>query len=268
MKKLLKSVSRAVIALVILIVLGVVAVSLLADNAVKMAVETAGSKALDVPVNVEKADLSILGGTLDLQDVKVANPPGYQQETLLDLSQGDIHIDAKSLLSKTVIIKDIKLDGMNVHLEQKGLENNLREVIRKLQSDQDPSGKKLQIDSLEISHIVVTVKLLPIPGRSDTLTLDIAPIKLTHLGRDRPLDTAALVTTVLLAVAEGITEQGGEVLPKDMITGLNGALNKAIDIGRFIFGNDPNGGNEAEKLGRGIIEGLGGLINGSNTDQQ
>lgn len=243
MKKRLKSVTRALVALVVLLILGIVAVSLLADSAVKMAVEAGGSKALDVPLKVEKADLSILGGTLSLQNLTVANLPGYQQKTLLGLAQGDVRVDTGSLLSDTVIIKDMKLDGMDVHIEQKGLENNLREIIRRLR-DQDLSGKKLQIDNLEITNITVTVKLLPIPGQADMLSFKIAPIRLENLGRNRPMDIASLTTTILLAVAEEITDQGSGTLPQGMLAELNGVLEKAVDLGRFIFGNGQNGANQ------------------------
>jgi hypothetical protein len=222
--------------LVLLAVLGVVAVSLLADNAAKMAVQAAGRKALDVPVTVEKADISILSGTMSLQNLTVANPPGYQRETLLDLDRGDIRMNTRSLLSDTVVIEEIELDGMDVHIEQKGLENNLREVLRTLEQ-QDLTGKKLQIDSLEITGISVTVQLLPILGQTDTLSFTLTPIRLTNLGHDRPLDMASLVMTILLAVSEKIAEQGGGTLPQDMLTGLEGVLEKTFDLGQIIFGN-------------------------------
>lgn len=241
MKKLVKSIVRLFVGLLVLALLSVIAVGLLADNAAKVAVESAGSKALNVPVNVAGADLSLLGGTLGLQEVTVANPPGYRQETLLELERGDIRVDTRSLLSDTIRIKDIKLDGMAVAIEQKGLQNNLREVIRSLQRDQDPSGKKVQVDSLEITNITVTVKLLPIPGQADTLRFELAPIKVANLGQSQPMDLATLVTTILLVVAEEITEEGGGTLPSDPgapgLMDLSGVLNKALDLGRILFGN-------------------------------
>jgi hypothetical protein len=194
----------------------------------------------------------------------VANPPGYQGKTLLDLTRGDLRVDTKSLLSDTITIEDIKLDGMTVAIEQKGLDNNLHEVIKSLRKDRTTSGKKLLVDNLEITNIAVDVKLLPIPGQADTLAFKVAPIKMTDLGRSEPLDVATLTTTILLAVAAGIAEQGGDVLPQDMITGLTGALDKALDIGRVIFGNGQKTGSAlekgAEELGRGIAEGLKGLL--------
>lgn len=267
MKKLFRRIGRLLVVLVVVIALGGIAAGLLADNAARVAVEKASTKALDVPVNVRRAHLSILGGTLRLHDLTVANPPGYRQEMMLNLDRGDIQVDARSLLGDTISVKDIKLDGMKVALEQKGLDNNLREVLASLRRDRDPSGKKVQVDNLEITNIEVTVRLLPILGQPDTLRFAIAPIKLTNLGRDEPMDIATLTTTVLLAVATGISEQGSDVLPNGMLKDLTGVLNKALDIGRIIFGGSQNTQGGDGRSGRGISEGLRGLLGTRNSDE-
>ncbi len=254
MKKLIRSVVRLFGVLVVVAIVGVIAANLLADKAVRVAVEKAGTRALDVPVDVQHANLSILGGTLKLQDLTVANPPGYQQETLLDLERGDIRVDTGSLLSDTITIRDIKLDGMKVAIEQKGLDNNLREVLKSLREDEEISGKKLYVENLEITNISVDVKLLPIPGQADTVGFKLAPIRMTHLGRDERLDIATLATTVLVAVATKITEQGGDVLPQDMLTDLTGALEKALDIGRIIFGNGSDGRSSLSEALKNLLK--------------
>ena len=261
MRKPLKSV---VLVLVVVVLAAVVGIDFLADSAVRTAIRRAGTRALKVPVDVEKARLSIFGGTLGLESLTVASPPGYDQTTLLDLSRGAIEVDTRSLLSDEVRIRDVRLDGMTVFVEQKGLDNNLHEVIRSLPRDERASGKKLVIDHLEITNVTVNVKLLSMPGQPDTVAFKLAPIRMTDLGRNERLDVATLTSRVLLAVALGIAEQGGGVLPKEMISGLSGVLGKAIDIGRIIFGSGQDGASTlpkgAEEIGRGITEGLKGII--------
>ncbi|HPC93898.1 MAG TPA: hypothetical protein PLU87_03085 [Sedimentisphaerales bacterium] len=257
MRKRFRSIKSIVVIGGVVIVGGALGVNFFADSAVRVAIDKAGTRALKVPVDVEKANLSIFAGALGLQDLTVGNPPGYSQTTLLDLSRGAVEVDTRSLLSDEVLIKDIRLDGMKVFVEQKGLDNNLHEVISALERDRQPSGKKLLIDHLEITNIMVLVKLLPIPGQADTVTFKLGTIEMTDLGRNERMDVAMLATKVLLAVAMGIAEQGGDVLPKDMISGLSNVLDKAIDIGRIIFGN---GKNSAEQIGRGITEGLKDIV--------
>jgi len=257
MRKRFRSIKSIIVIGLVVVVGGALGINFFADSAVRMAIDKAGTKALKVPVDVEKARLSIFAGTLGLETLTVSNPPGYSQTTLLDLSQGSIEVDTRSLLSDEVLIRDIRLDGMTVFVEQKGLDNNLHEVIEALERDRQPSGRKLVVDHLEITNITVLVKLLPIPGQADTVTFKLGTIEMTDLGRHERMDVAMLATKVLLAVAMGIAKQGGDVLPKEMISGLSNVLDKAIDIGRIIFGN---GKNSAEEIGRGITEGLKDIV--------
>jgi len=258
---------------VLLVALGV-GILLFANSAVRRAVESAGTNALAVPLDVNEAQVSILGGSLALQGVAAANPPGYSGKTLLELRDATIKADLRSLLSDRVVIHDIQLDKMEVFVEQKGLKNNLYEVIEPLRAEREPSGKRLIIDNLAITNIAVHVDLPVIPGQPPVkgVTFKLAPITMTNLGHDERLDTPVLITKVLLAVAAGIAEQGGDILPKEMVGELSNVLNKAIDFGRVIFGNGKNGGRQGEgaatELGRSVTEGLKNLIGPGSPKKQ
>jgi len=265
MRKRRKSLKLIVGTVLILALVAIVGVNLLADSAVRVAVETAGTKALSVGVDLDAAKLSITGGALTLHDLTVANPPGYQHDTLLKLRQGDVQVQTKTLLSDEVQIKDIQLDGMDLVIEQKGLGNNLQDVIKAAQrGEKEPSGKKLFVENLELTNVTVNVKLLPVPGKADTVTLTLAPIKMTDLGRDERLDTATLTAKIMLAIAAGIAQQGTDVLPKEMINGLTSVLGTAIDLGRIILGTGQEAGEGLQKgvesIGQGITEGLKGIL--------
>jgi len=263
-KKLVRSLFFLVTLVGVLFIAGAIGLSLFADSAVRVAVESAGAKTLGVGVDVGKADLAILGGSVTLRDITVANPPGYEGECLVDLARTDISADTLSLLGDQAFIRSMKLDGMEVFVEQKGLtQNNLYEVVEKVRRDRKPSGKRLVIDVLEITHIRVNVELQTMPGRDDRVTFELSPIRMTDLGRDEDMDVAILLTKILLAVATEIAEEGTDVLPREMIGDLSTILNKAIDIGRIIFGNNGSGSNSkdgADNGGPGISEGLKNLL--------
>jgi len=264
MRKLFKSLKLISVVLVVIVVIAVLAINFLADRAVCVAVETAGTKALSVGVDVGSAKLAIMDGALSLHDVTVANPPGYQHETFLTLGQGDVQVETRTLLGGEVLIKDMKLDGMAVVVEQKGLSNNLQDIVKTLQRDKEPTGKKLYIDKLTLSNVTVSVKVLPIPGKVDTVKLTLAPIEMTDLGRDEVLDIATLTTKIILAIAAGIAQQGADVLPAEMITGLTSVLGTAVDLGRVILGAGQDTGEGLQKgveeIGKGITEGLKGIL--------
>ena len=264
MKKLIKAILFLIVVLIVLAVIGVVGVILFADTAVKTAVEKAGTRALNVAVTIDKANASLLAGTADLLDITVANPAGYRGPALLKLQRVDIKADTASLLSKEVLIKDMKLDNMELFVEQKGLGNNLYQVIKPLREPHEPTGKSLVIDNLEIANITVHVSVAAIPGQAQSMDLKLASIKMGDLGRSEKMDTAVLIGKILLAVAQGVAEQGGGILPKETIGDLGSVLDKALDLGKTIFtpgGKTPDG-QQKDSLGKTVTDGIKDLLGG------
>ncbi|MHC4539355.1 MAG: hypothetical protein ACYS74_06190 [Planctomycetota bacterium] len=140
-----------------------IAVSLFADGALRVAIESAGSRALNVGVSVSDVDLSILRGRLGVRGLTINNPPGYQHEELLELSEAKITVDAGTVLDEVINVKDIRLDGVTVILEQRGVSgNNLQDIMKALPAGQERTsqaqGKKLHVESLEITNAKASVK--------------------------------------------------------------------------------------------------------------
>jgi len=267
-RKLFRRIRTIIVVLVVLVVLAAVGVFLFADRAVKSAVESAGTKTLNVGVNVDRAHASILRGTVDLKNISVANPPGFQGAAFLKLQQVDVAADARSLLTDEVLIKSMRLDKMELFIEQKGLQNNLYEVIKPLREPHQPSGRGLIVDNLEITNVTVHAALPPIPGRPQTVDFTFGPITMTELGRNEKIDVAILISKIVLAVAAGVAEHGGNILPKETVGEISGIVDKAIDIGKIIFG--PGGktpdGQPQDSLGKSVTEGLKDLLGGKKKE--
>ena len=273
-----KKAAKAVMVIVVLLVLAGVGVYLFGEQAVEMGIEKGASQSLGVAVTLGEVDLRPFSGRARLEELAVANPEGYQHEQLLELGSGEVHMDVGSLLSDTVGIRSVVLDGMTLVLEQKGLTNNLQEVLgnieRRPEEAEDRPGKEVHVDELEITNTVVIVRLLPVPGReADRLTLKLAPIRLEGLGTDRPMNTADLAGRVLLAIAAGIAEQGAGVLPAGMVEGLKEQVSAFGEVGRqllekagktleaVIEGRPEELGERVEELREGV-EGLRDLLPG------
>jgi hypothetical protein len=263
MKK--KSVRSIIIGVLVVILLILMLVGLIGDRVIKTGVETAASKALGVNVSIGDLSLSLLSGKLVLQDLVIDNPEGYQHPELLNFGKAYIEVSVKSLLSDTVEIEQMIFEDITMVIEQKGLSNNLNEILKALPSEKstpketshepETEAKYLRIDNLEISNVVVKAKLLPIPNKADTVTLKVAPIKMTDLGSDDKLSMAKLAGKVLTAIATGIAKEGGGLLPKDLVGSLDKTLKdkgaRYIDIGK-----------DALENGKGIGEGVGDALKG------
>lgn len=272
MKKLSKTVRITLAAVLVLVIVVLTAINLFADLVLKMGIESAASRALNVGVSVGDIKLSIIGGRIDIENLLINNPPGYQHDKLLELKKTKIKIEAATLLSDTVNIKEINLEGANIVLEQRGISgNNLQDIVNSLgtkeKKESSPGGKKLHIENLEISDITVNVKLLPVPGKVDTITLKLSPIRMSNLGSDNKLDTARLSGKILLAIADGLAKQGTGKLPSELIDTMKSTLSRTIELGEAA---SKEGGKiiEAGKdIGQEVTEGLKGLLKQKETDK-
>lgn len=276
MKKVL--IYRIVGVVIILIAVLLVIIGIFGGRAVKMGIETAGSKTLNVGVSVDDVDLSIFGGKIGMEGLVIDNPEGYKNEKFLQLRDGRVKVSIGSLLSDTVKIKEIKLDGIQLTLEQKGVtSNNLKDILNSLpksekeEDSKEGGGKNLVIDELDITDVTVKVKLLPIPGKEDTIPLKLMPIRMKDVGVGEDMDMAKLTGKILVAIAKGIAEAGTGILPEDMLGSITGQLEELGNLSKELLQEGLKGGEkileegagileEGADLGKEITEGIGGLF--------
>ncbi len=275
MKKIKRVVVSLVVVLLIVVVGAVLLVQLAGGRALKYGIETAGSNTLKVKVAVDDVSFSILRGKLKLKDLVIANPPDYEYDNLLELESGQIDMNIKSLLGKTVTIKQLNLDGISLVIEQRDIRgNNLQDILNNLPSnddaEDDPDAKKLHIDKLTITNTTVIAKLLPLPGRAASIPLKLAPIEMTNLGEDNKMTAAILTAKILKAIALGIAEQGKGLLPDDIIGPMKAVLAKSgemiMETGKKVLETGKDVGKDLIEGGKDIqnrvTEGLKGLLPG------
>ena len=278
------------IGLAVLILLVMVLVGVFGDRALKMGIEKGASSALKVGVTLEDASLSLLAGSVGLKGLVVDNPEGYQHEHFLELDSAKVDVAVGSLMSDTINIEKIHFDEMTVLIEQKGLSNNLKEILSSLPKAEDKPkdegpGKNLLISDLNLSNITVKVKLLPIPGQADTVTLKLAPIVMKDLGTEKKMDIAKLSAIILGAIAKGVAQQGAGLLPEDLTKSIGSALEasgillegglevigEGLDAGKQVLEEGLDVGKDVLDVGKDIGEGIGdgikGLLGGKKKEE-
>ena len=280
---------KIALTIIIIVVAILLSIEFFGNKGIKMAVEKAASKVLNVAVTLEGVNLKPIAGSLELDNLAVANPEGFETKTLLNMGNAQVKLKTASLLSDTVEIEYIKLDGIDFTLEQKGLTSNLNTILKSLpkksetdETDEEKettsngSQKKLLIKTLEITNLKVNAKILPIPGQVDVITLNIPDIKKTNIGGDgeEKIDTEALITKIIEWVSNAIAEAGTGVLPADLTGSLNSVLDNlnindisgaTMEEATQIIENATGVGTEAidktKEVTEGLQEGLKGLFN-------
>jgi hypothetical protein len=269
-KKILTYVIVSILVILLVLVSGFY---LFGESLIATAIEKAASSTLGVPVTVKSISLSLLQGKVGIKGLVIKNPPGYANDTLLELGEGVVNLDIGSLMSDPVKIQLIKLDGTKLTIEQKGLSNNLKEILDKLPKEEkaaapkpEEKGKNLHIDRLEITNTNVKVKLLPVPGKSDTVSLKIDPIIMDNLGTDQKLRIGTLVAKIMGAMATGVAKQGVGLLPDDMVKGIGSTLGKTAEVGKAAVKEGQKALDKTTGAGKDVVQGLKGLLGGKKEE--
>lgn len=268
MKSAKKIITYVAVSIAVILLVLIVGFHIFGAGMIKAVVEKTASSTLGVPVTVKSIDLSILRGKVEIKGLVVKNPPGYANETLLELGEGVVNLDIGSLMSDTIKIRLVKLDNTKLTIEQKGLTNNLNEILDKLPKEEkaapktEKPGKNLTVNKLEITNTNVNVKLLPIPGKSDTVSLKLDPIVMENLGTDKKLSVASLVAKVMGALAMGVAKQGAGLLPDDMVKGIGSTLGKTAELGKDAVKEGQKALEKTTDVGKDAVEGIKGLFGG------
>lgn len=278
---------KVLIVLVILVVLFIGAVvGLLAlglsqiDNLVKAAIERGGTYATQVDTTVTSVDVGLASGTFAMDELKIANPAGFDTDHFLVLNDTDVSFDLQSINTDTIVIPTVTVNGIDVILDKGGDPSNYNTILNSLkrfESSDKPKaapdnqgGKKVAIDSLVLEDI--NVRVANYPGVSlvaGDVAINIPKVELQNIGRDEPMTAAQIANLIIKTVLTAAVEAGGGILPADMLIDLGNGLQGLSSLGEMgitaigdtgqILGDSMNevlegAGKAVEELGEGATE--------------
>jgi len=257
MKKILIGV---LVGLVVLVIVGVLAVSLFLDSGIKKGVETFGPELTKVSIKLDSVNLSILSGSGSVKGLVVGNPEGYKTPQAISVGQASLAVSPGSLLSDKIVVKSVRVEAPEITFEGGLSGNNLSKILdnlnaatgggeggKKAEAPQQEAGpgKKLQVDDFLVTGAKVHVSLSGMGGKS--VTVPLPDIHLTGLGQDEGGITAAdLTKRVLKEVIASATKVATSDAVKDLA---KGATDAAKDAGKAAT-------DAAEK----VTKGIGGLF--------
>jgi len=261
---------RLLIALVLLVILGLVAVVLFLDRAIKAGVEKVGPKLTGVDMKLESVSLSLLSGKGSIKGLVVGNPPGFKAPWAMKFAGASLELEPRSLLSDKIVIRSIKLEGPEVTFEFGGdpRANNLSKIIANVQeanggtppasskeTAQAPqpappqpaekkTAKKLEVDEFVITGAKVHVSSTLLGG--ELASARIGDIHLNDLGKGPDGITSAELANLVLGAIENAAVQaaagtmtdiskGAIYVPKNLGAPGTNTLNKAAKgLGDFL----------------------------------
>ncbi len=261
MKKLLIGVAGLFVALL-------VGASFYINEIVGTAIERGGTYALGVETKVGFVRLSPFGGNFRVSSLRIANPPGFERSSFLELGSGNIDVVLATLTEPVVHVSRFSLDDIEITLEKAKGKTNYGEILNNLgrfekgngpapkQEDSGP-GTRVVIDELVITDVTANVEWIDAPANVAMTRIEIPEIRMQGIGAHNAQGVAMseLSNIIIKAIMGAIARYGGD-LPSVML----GELQRNMD------GLTRLPGVMVEGMGSNLVESVGKAVPGSVGD--
>lgn len=203
------------------LVLAIAAFLIIPGQIIKFGVETFGSKALGVDVQVESIDLAFTKGSAEIRNLSVANPEGFKQPHVISIGRIQYQMDPKSVTTDQVVINRIQVDDAAFTYERGANGDNLTALQRNLEknvgtssntdtkeTEMKPASTKgeqaaVLIEVVEINNPKLHLAVDGLPG--DKTTIGMKTVRMANIGgKDSgtsPAEALAQVLKPILAAA-------------------------------------------------------------------
>lgn len=205
--------------LVVVILLGVGG-HYIAANLLKTKLSEIAEDATGTSVSVRDLNLNAFTGYLQLQDVRIGNPPGYKSETAFEIETLAVHIQPKSLLSDRIRISSVEIVRPFVKYEMKGARtNNIREIQKNIRhytaarkSDSPQEKKTVKIDTLRIRNGKIRIGATLLAGQGVTIPMPETTITDIDTAKDEDGGPVAALPLILARILRIILGTAGQIV--------------------------------------------------------
>ncbi len=260
----MKLIKRLILGVILLVILAGVGLWFWGDAAAKAGVEAGGTAALGTKTTVSKVKIGWLSSSVDLHELAIANPEGYQTGSLMALGHGRVACDVGSFLSDEVVIRELILDMPELTIEFKGglmnLTSNLGDVFSSGEEEEpateepeaEGEGTRFRLDLLRISDARVRIHLLG--GKTVDATLPTIEMKDVKNSDGSLLLMSDIFLQVLAAMGKSVTTNV-KGLPAEVLKVLDGdILASGIKFGEEAIGKTLEVGAKAVTEGADVVK--------------
>ena len=291
MKKALKIAAG----ILVVLALAFLVLELSLDKMVLKGVNAAGPAALGVPVALEDVDISLVRGKASLKNLHIGNPEGYKTDGLFDLGSISVDVDNSTLLSDTIVVREIAIEGLALTFEKGLLDNNLNALLDQLSAGQEEAAgkeanakeektgkekkpaKKVVIEKLSISGSKMNFSITGAAALTGggAIPIPLPPITLTDLGKEKegmtPVEAVQSVLKAILGAAGTAIAGAGDLLGDAGKAVGEGALavgEGAVDAGKAVVDGTVDAGKAVVggtvDAGKAVVDGAAGALKAIN----
>ncbi|MDZ7659088.1 AsmA family protein [Fodinibius sp.] len=195
----LKPVFQVLFAIIIVGATGALILSLSIDSMVQSSLESTTAEVLNTSVDVEDVSISLLNGSGTIKGFTIHNPEGFSDKPAAKLQEISIKLKVSSLLSNTVIVKEIRVQKPELYYEQKATGNNLDALTGNM-GESSPSDTNLIVEYLLVENGQVT--LAADIGSEKSVKAEFSKIEMEGIGRSGNNTMEQTIQQILKPVLE------------------------------------------------------------------
>ena len=214
----MKPLRRTVLVLFSLLVVTGVIAYLGLDRILKTTVEKQSSASLKLSTTLNSARLSLFGGKLNLNRLRIASPQGFSAPHMLELGDTDLAVSYGQLRKDPIHVQSLTLNQPRLVIEQSNGALNFKKAMDRMPASDNSAEKpvKLVIDELNMKDAQVVIHP-GLPGVRQEITVPVPSIALKNVGSGRGSQNGVAikdVAMVVIAALAGSAAQSGSLPPE------------------------------------------------------
>ena len=214
----MKPLRRTVLVLFSLLVVAGAIAYLGLDRILKTTVEKQSSASLKLTTTLNSARLSLFGGRVNLNRLRIASPQGFSAPHMLELGDTDLAVSYGQLRKDPIHVQSLTLNQPRLVIEQSNGALNFKKAMDRMPARDSSAEKpiKLVIDELKMQDALVVIHP-GLPGVRQEITVPVPSIALKNVGSGRGSQNGAAikdVAMVVIAALAGSAAQSGSLPPE------------------------------------------------------
>jgi uncharacterized protein involved in outer membrane biogenesis len=207
----MKPLRRTILILVSLLVVAGVIAYLSLDAFVKGTVEKQTSNSLKLSTTLNSARLSLFGGKVNLNRLRIASPQGFSAPHMLELGDIDLAVSYGQLRNDPIHVQSLTLSQPRLVIEQSNGALNFKKAMDRMPASDSSAEKpiKLVIDELKMQDAQVVIHP-GLPGVRQEITVSVPSITLRSVGSGRGSQNGAAIKDVAMLVITALASSAAE----------------------------------------------------------
>jgi hypothetical protein len=246
-------IKKIVMWVVFIVIIGLVVAYFGRNWLVERAVESGGEYALGTKTLLGSAEVSLRGGKLDLNNLEVRNPTGFEGGDLLDIKYGHIVVDAGSIFGQEIVIDTLLLDGIKVNFVQNDDKGNFTAVMDHIKSldmsSSSDDSRKIKIKEVSVQNVSVDGSLTLLGRKEYEKSFAIKGFSIQNVGGENGSSLKQIMALVIEKIlSKSATAASGQ---------LSGKLGESLSQAKANVMNqvESEAKNQIEDLGKKLLGG-------------